>query len=384
MDSAVILSKCISLLYRESHIENLSENSADLVKTAIERITISDTDIGVGTRRNTLAALKTMIVEMCRNTVEHVYDLSELTQQVRLITNGDETLYQAITQGLEVDMAGPALKRAVTNLKKTISGFYRDERLGDLLKRASREFNFNRNSISDTSAYINTLVGELTALSTKSATKDMGLIKTLDLSDDESIAAAYSEVEASNSDGLAFRTGFVELDQATQGGPRPGDTMVISALQHEYKTGYSLSVFAHLPLFNRPRCTDPDKKPLCYRITAEDPVRNNAQFLYQLLKYEETGEAVDVKKCTVAEMSKYVKQRLSVNGYHVLIDEINPTRWTYQSIINRVIELESQGYKVEVLCIDYLSKIPTTGCTQGAMGDDMMDMLSRLRAFCSA
>jgi hypothetical protein len=42
------------------------------------------------------------------------------------------------------------------------------------------------------------------------------------------------------------------------------------------------------------------------------------------------------------------------------------------------------GYSIEVLEVDYLSKLPTTGCNQGSMGDDVMDMLSRIRAFSAA
>jgi hypothetical protein len=100
--------------------------------------------------------------------------------------------------------------------------------------------------------------------------------------------------------------------------------------------------------------------------------------------FEETGEKVDVKGVPIEDMVSYVKKRLSVNGYHVKMDEVNPTTWTYQSIISRIIELESQGYVIEVFCIDYLSKISTAGCNQGALGDDMLDLLARVRAFCSA
>ena len=110
----------------------------------------------------------------------------------------------------------------------------------------------------------------------------------------------------------------------------------------------------------------------------------NFLFLYLLLKYDETREVVNTKGVSVTEMVAYVRQRLQVNGFHILMDEINPMNWTYQSLINRVVELESKGYKVEVLVFDYLSKLPTTGCTQGSMGDDTMDMLSRIRAFCAA
>ncbi len=384
MDATTILTKSITLLYRESQLENMTENSADLIKTAIEKIPVNDIDIGIGTRRNTTALLKDFVLELCKNPPNHTYELVELCQQIRLITNGEENLYQAIYQGIESELQSAVLKRTITNLRKTVGDFFRLERTGEVLKKASRDFNFNRNKISDTNAYIQNLITELSVISSKTTAKDPGLVKTMDFADNDSLRMVFNDVSESNSEGLSFKTGFVELDEALQGGPRPGDCVITAALQHNYKTGFSLAVFSHIPIFNKPRCKDPNKKPLCYRVTCEDPLRNNAQFMYQLLKYEETNEAVDIKGIDVEEMVAYVKKRLSVNGYHVLMDEVNPSNWTYMSIINRIIELESQGYCVEVFCIDYLSKIPTTGCVQGSMGDDMLDMLSKVRAYCSS
>jgi hypothetical protein len=221
-------------------------------------------------------------------------------------------------------------------------------------------------------------------VSAKAQAKDPGIIKSMDLTDEESLRLVFSDVLSSNTDELPFMTGWQEMNTALQGGPRPGDTVVVGALQHNYKTGLSLSMFAHFAVYNKPKTKDPSKKPLIYRVSLEDPLRNNAQFLYQLLKHEETGIAVDVKGIAVEDMISYVKGRLSVNGYHVIIDEVNPLNWTYQSLFNRIIELESKGYSVEVLCVDYLSKIPTTGCVQGSIGDDVLDLLVKCRAFCAA
>lgn len=384
MDHLLILVKCITLLFRESQLENITENSADLVRTAIEKIETKEINIGVASRRSTLAALKDMVDEMCRMPASHRYEATELLQQAKLATCNDDNIYQSIVQGIENELQPPVLKRTITNLKKAIADFYRENKIGDILRRASRDYNFNRNGIRDPQAWLNNLMTEISVLTTKTTAKDHGLIKSLDLGDDESVKNVFIDVAASAGEDLSFKTGFIELDEALQGGPRPGDTIMMSALQHEYKTGMNLSLFANIAIYNVPKNKDPNKKPCCYRITGEDPLRNNAQFIYQLLKYQETGEAVDVKNITVEEMSSFVKKRLSVNGYYVLMDEVNPTTWTYQSIINRVIDLESQGYAVEVLCIDYLSKFSMEGCTQGAIGDDMMDLLSKLRAYAAA
>lgn len=384
MDSNIILVKCITLLYRESQIENNTDFSSELIKTVISKMGITDTDIGVMSRRSVAVGLKDLALEMCRNPESKVYELSEFLQQLRLLTNGDQNIYTALAQGIENELTPPVLKRTITNLRKTIGDYFREQKIGELLKRASRDFNFARQNIADIQLYVQTLISELTVVSSKTTAKDPGILKTMDFTDESSMRQVFSDVVASNTDDLPFTMGWKELNMALQGGPRPGDTVVIGALQHNYKTGLSLSMFAHTACHNKPKSKDPAKKPLIYRITAEDPLRNNAQFLYQLLKYEETGIAVDIKDISVDDMISYVKQRLSVNGYHVIIDEVNPLHWTYQSIFNRITELESQGYVVEVLSIDYLSKFPTTGCVQGAMGDDLMDLFVKLRSYCSA
>lgn len=384
MDTSVVLCKCATLLYRESQLENVVENSSDLVRTVLEKVLVSEADVGILTRRSATSSLKEMVAEMSRNPPNHQYELTEFLQQVRIVTAGDENLYNAIAQGIENELQGPILKRTITNLKKTLTDFYREQKAGDLLRKASRDFNFNRNSIQDKTAYLNNLINELTAIAAKTSAKDPALIRSMDFADEESMREVFEEVHSSASEGLAFRTGWMELDMALQGGPRPGDCLVTAALQHNYKTGSSLSLFSHFVLFNKPRCKDPNKKPLAFRITAEDPLRNNAQFLYQLLMYEETGEKVEVKNVPIDEMIAYVKKRLSCNGYHVKMDEINPTTTTYQSIINRMLELESMGYVIEIFSIDYLSKISTAGCNQGALGDDMLDLLQRMKAYCAS
>ena len=384
MDSELLLSKCITLLYRESQLENNAENSADLVKTVLEKLKIGEVSFGIQTKRDILLNLKAMATAMANNPATHVYDLPELLQQLRINTKGDDNTYAAVAQGIEPELQGGSLKRNITNLRKSLTNYYREQRTIEVFGKAYRDLTFNRHNISDLTSYVQAALNEIQVVSTPITAKDPAIIRSVDIGDDRNMEETFNRVLENNSEELVYKFGWQELNNALQGGGRAGDCIVTGALQHKYKTGTSLSMFAHVALFNTPKTKDPTKKPLLYRVSCEDPLIQNAQFLYQLLKYEETGEKVDVKVVSPAEMSAYVKKRLQVNGFHILIDEINPQLWTYQSLINRIIELEANGYKVEFLSVDYLPKIPTTGCNQGAMGDDVMDMLSRIRAYCSA
>lgn len=384
MDPNLLLSKCVTLLYRESQIENLTETSSNLVKTAVEKIVLNDKSVGLVTRKDVTAGLKAMVLEMCKNGADHIYDIVALLQQVRLIANGDEALVSAIQQSTEPELQQSAIKRTVTNLKKTVANFYRDARIKEVVMRASNEITFRPQKIENLTDYIRNHISELEVCLTKSSGKDPAIIASMNLSDPNSTREVFKSVNSSNSPELPFNTGWVELNNALQGGPRPGDTVVIGAVQHSYKTGFSLSLFANIARFNKPKTQDPNKIPMMYRISFEDPLRNNAQFIYQMLKYEETGEKVEVKGKDPDEIAEYVTKELERTGYRVLFEQVDPTKWTYQSIINRIVELESEGFQVEVLGLDYLMKVPTTGCTMGSLGDDVMDQLSRIRSFCSA
>lgn len=384
MEPDVLLSKCITLLYRESQIENLTENSADLVRTTVEKIKLTEMQVGLPQRTDATVSLKKLVLEMCQKPAATDYDPVELLQQIRIITNGDANLYQAISQGIEPELQPAVLKRTVTNIRKTIANQFRDFRTEEIVAKAYRDLTYKRNTIGSLEEYIRNLMLELEVTSTKATAKDSAIISSMKFSDDDSMQNVFSSVVASNADGLVYMTGWQEMNAALQGGPRAGDTVVVGALQHDYKTAGSLSMFAHMAVYNAPKNKDPSKKPLMYRVSFEDPLRNNAQFLYQLLKYDETRQPVDVKGLDLDEMWKYCQMRMRASGFDVLMEEVNPSNWTYQSLINRIIELESEGYVVEVLQCDYLSKLPTTGCAQGSLGDDVMDLLSRVRAFCAA
>lgn len=384
MDTNTLLVKCITLLYRETQIENNTDFSSALVQSILSGLTIDNSEIGIASRRTVSVGLKDIAESMSRKMAINGFELSLLLQQLQIATQGLEHIYTACAQGIEPELSQTSIKRTVTSLKLTLSDYLRDRKIGEILKKASRDYNFNRHLIEDVPTYLAKLTTDLAKLSTKTTTKDLGITRTLDFSSDEGALQIFNDVANSASTEMAYSTGFVELDEALHGGPRPGDQVVVSALQHNYKTGFTLSVFAGMAIYNKPKCKDPNKKPLLWRGSAEDPIRNNAQFLYQLLKYEETGMSVDVSMISVSDMKDYVVRRMTATGFSVIIDEINPLEWDYQRLFNRISELEAQGYYIECACLDYYAKIPTTGCGNGVAGDDMLDMFVKAKAFFSS
>jgi hypothetical protein len=181
-----------------------------------------------------------------------------------------------------------------------------------------------------------------------------------------------------------LKTGWQALNQALQGGFRRGEQWVLPALQHQYKTGTTLTVFKQLAIYNVPVMINPAKKPLLLRISFEDSLLSNLQFLYQNLYENEHKQKANLADVTPAQMAVYVKEKMQVTGYHVKMVRVNPSEWSYRDLINYVLELEANGYEIHGCIVDYLPMLPTTGCEEGPMGHALRDLYRRTRNFFSS
>jgi archaellum biogenesis ATPase FlaH len=207
-------------------------------------------------------------------------------------------------------------------------------------------------------------------------------VDEIDLDNVEEVAQVFKEVK-DNASGLGLlKTGYQALNRMLNGGFRRGEEVVIGALQHKYKTGFTLSLFKQIALYNEPYMIDPTKKPLLVRISFEDSAALNTQFLYTSLYENKMRQKADLSVLTETQMAQYVKDELTINGYAIKVLKIDPTQYSYRDICNKLLEYESQGYEIHLCMLDYLTMVPTTGCLQGALGQDVRDMYRRMRNFC--
>lgn len=383
MDNRTLIVKSITLLFRESQLETRTEDSSDLIKTVIEAVQTTDINLGINSERDIVSALKATVLDMCRNRSDHVYDLNGFLQTVRLNCGQDDKIYESIKQGVDQDLSDQSLKRSIVNLRKMISNHFREEKITEVLSKAAHQFKHNKDKIRDINQFIEELYAQLGPLQINNNGKDPAILSEVDIGDAQSTQSVFNEIKANNGDLGILKTGWIGINRMLQGGFRRGETCVIGALQHKYKTGFTLSLFKQIALYNTPYMLDATKKPLLLRISFEDDTANNLGFMYQSLSGT-SGHNNESSPITAEEMSEYIKNKLGINGYHTKMLRVDPTQWTYKHICNKVIELESQGYEIHCLMVDYLMMLPTTGCVIGGpIGTDKRDMLRRMRNFCS-
>ena len=394
MNNKLLLVTSITLLYRESQTQTHGEGSVGLVKQVISGIKLSDVNLGVGNERDVLQNLLNTARYMCEVPRDHQYEQTEFLQRIKLDTGDDTELYQIIADGITADLSPEATTRVCLNMKRSLHNHFREEQFGNALNAASYKFKFQRNSIGDIGKFATETISQLEPFQTDVVTKDPAIISSVNMSNKEEVEGVFNSIQEATSGESILRSGFQGLNRALDGGFRRGEEWVFGALQHDYKTGHSLSVFMDIPLFNVPVLKDPKKIPCVVRISAEDPLEQNFQFMFQRLKgieamnegktytQEEMNELL--KTVSPVEMGDYVQSKLRANGYEVFFFHVNPSMWTYRDICNKVLELEADGYEVHVMQVDYLLKFPTTGCDGKSAGEDIRNMYERIANFMKA
>ena len=383
MNSKLLLANAITLLFRESQLKTSDEKSSTLVREVIQNIQLPEVSIGFNRERDILEGLKTTALYMCETPLDYIHDASSLLQRLKINTDGDESLYSALVDGIEPILSNEDLKRVCLNVRRALNTYFKEEKLSKIIGDASATFKFGRNKITDMKKFVSELSSQLEPYMVDVLNKDPAIINEVDTSKLDQVTNIFNDVRKSTTGVGILKTGWQSINRMLQGGFRRGEEVVIGALQHKYKTGFSLTIFKQIALYNIPQMIDKTKKPLLIRISFEDNLTLNFQFLYQSLKENETGLKADLAGITDEEMAAYVQEKLSVSGYHTKFLFVNPSLWTYRDLINKIIEYESDGYEIHMLMVDYLVKLPTTGCDQGPMGTDIRNMYERLRNFCS-
>lgn len=384
MDTRTILAKIVTLIYKSRLINNLEND--DLVRTTLDTIKTDSPDfnfLGNNTVKNFKDACYVFLEE------KDIIQKEIILQQLSILLENDAKLLGVIKESIEHEHDEASNKRIVTSLVKSLNNYYRERLAIDILSKVTYDLKFNRNKISNFSDYLKTAINDLEPLTNIMSTlKDPAMVNEIDFENPDSLNTVFEEVKNLNNNKSIYKLGWQAVNKMLQGGVRRGEFITIGALQHKYKTGLSLSMFMQIALHNSPIITasEKTKKPLLLRISFEDSLTNNLQFMYQYLKATDRQHiaAKDFEKISTDEMSKYILGKLTATGFHIKMMRVDPSQWTYSSIFNKVLELEAQGYAVHLLMLDYLTLVPTVGCIQGAMGTDRKDLIRRTRNFCSA
>ena len=384
MNDLLLLVKSITLMYRESLLNMEEDSTKDLVRKVIEAIKTPEVSIGITKDLEIINALKATATEMVNHDKTHKYQKDILLQQLQVNCGADESTYESLQSGIEPEMTEDENKLTVINIRTAIATHFKHGKIEEVLSKRFSEFKFKRSGIKNINKWINTMIAELEPFQVVGQERDSAIIDEVDISDKESINRVYASIKEENEGGGGFITGFQGINGMIGGKFRLGEQWGLYGLQHNYKTGFSLTIFKQICMYNTPTLKDPKKKPLLLRISFEDSLVLNFQYLYKNMWENETGKVLskkDLAEMDIGVMTEYVTNKLSATGFHVKLLFVNPSDWTYKDICNLVLKYEAEGYEVQLVMVDYLTKISKEGCTQGATGQDVRNLFERIKAF---
>lgn len=383
MDYKLLLVQVITLLYRESQLDNRTSNSSELVGQIVASIRIPETSMETDRGRETLVGLRSTAMMMAGNPPSQDYDRTILLQRIRVNVGDEDALYQAF-EGATEDVDDPNLiKRMVLEYRSELKAYLNQNEITEIFKQASQKALFNPHTI-DWKNFVKDVIGELEPLATvQTIESNPAIVGSVDINDDEAVMALMQQAQDELSADGVLRTGWQAINRmcGDQGGFRRGEFVLLGALQHNFKTGFTLNLFKHMCIYNTPYLRDPTKKPLMVHISAENGLIDNVMQIYVSLKENETGEAVSIRGVDLAEASSYVKRRLQETGYSIRMLRVDPSLFGYRDLFDLVQKWESEGYEIHGIILDYLNMLSKRGCQQGPHGFETRDLFRRVRNF---
>lgn len=388
MNKIDILITCIVLLFREREItKDGTYDSRNLVKSILavtkpKRKELLDSDFN-----NPETPLVDLLNRMIANP-EAYDDRLNLLGELKVIFRTNTLYYDTAHDQLAAEMTDGGMKRSVTSMVNKITQYYKSATAIQKLNLLTYNLN-NGNIKKSVPDDILEILPELESLCNKTSTKDAGILNTVQLSSRDDMENIVKSLKATKEEGGILKTGWVQLNNMLQKGFRKGQMGIVCSLQHNYKSGFLKSVFMQVARYNQPQLKDPKKKPALVYLSFEDETIDTLEFMYTYLYYHENRRLPenedDLKNLSTEQIQDYVIKRLGTNGFEIFLVRADPSLWTYQNIFSLVNQYEAQGYEVQMMILDYLAILPTTGCdNSGPAGTALRDMFRRVRNFSSS
>lgn len=386
MDIRVTLSKILTLIYRTRLVNNLEND--DLIRTILGTIKTDSPEFSFG-NTNIPKNLKELCVELLED--KDPIPKEVLIPRLSIVLENDSKLLTTMKDSISPDHDDASNKRIIASLIKHLYNYHKEHQATEIISKVAYDLKFNRSKIPNFASYLQDIMAQLEPFTmAQTSLKDPALVNEVDFDNPESLNEVFQEVRNLNNNNAVYKLGWQATNRMLQGGIRRGELVGVAALEHRYKSGKSNSIFCSIATENSPIMTSKEieekRKPLLLVISFEDSTANRLQFFYQYLKAT-AGEPVsgkDIATTPTDVMRDYVHSRLTATGFSVRMRRIDPSQWSFSHLFNYILELEAQGYSIHAMLVDYLTLLPTTGCTQGAMGADKRDLVRRVHNFCSA
>ena len=370
MDKLIVLTNMIILL-----LKSKDELTISLGKKLLESLKSKIKTFNTGDIIKDLAGvIETLIV----NDVE---DIDGFVDNLNLTLSNRQDILKMIKKYKDEDL------NKNNNLKKylikTVNDYLKKEEMINLLQfnlfkvKTAASFAAIEQNLSD-------MIDTFQKLNSLKKEDDTGVVEEVDIDAEDSIALnnVVERIKQKRDDKYIYKTGWECLNTMIQGGFRLGEFTTFAGLQHNYKTGFTLTAFTQIVTLNKPIIRLDNKKPLAVLFSLEDENENVFEFIYRYLKITYDNEVIkDFATIDSKEVVEYIRNKLKQQGWSVKIIRMDPNDITWFDIKRKMEIYQLEGYDLQVVFVDYLSQIRKDGLAQGPAGSDLKDLFKKARNF---
>lgn len=316
-------------------------------------------------------------------------------QAIRMAIKDDKDLYETITYNIDPNRTTEEIENLSVEWLKLIIHFDKREDFMKEVKKTltsvaygDRHFNLAEQAtaiIQQLTPYTTAILSDNTKIGLKSPLVNGGFSTT----DIESIESAWANRQEKASPLSVLKTGYRGLNRALgpQGGFFRGDTIVLAALQHNYKSGMVNDLVMDIAHNNEPYFFTDKKRAGIIHISFENHVSDDINRIYQriyAIENKRLPSLDDIIQTDPKHVSTTINNYMGKNGFEYIYVRINPSECSYLDVLNFVREIEESGVEVHVLAIDYLITMSTRGIMAKGDGTEYQEMYRMMRNYCSA
>lgn len=376
-----LLVNCATLLCLEHRNGVSVSHSSELIGNVVEALPIPEGTIDHDHGRQTFLELRQLVIWLKSKAGADFPTDQEVLQTAQIACKEQTWLFEAIMSPLvERYPDTQSVVQIIQNLRGTLHKFLNDEIIRAIVKETSHRLMFKRD-VTDPLAEVRGLAERLEPhLKARSEMSHPAMMGRADFGDPEAMVAHFENVKESLSTDGALQMGWKGVNRmlGSVGAMRRGERVLIGGLQHNFKSGFMLSLFVHACMFNAPKLRDRTKKPLIVFFTFENQIGDNILWIYKYIKENITGEPVIDSQVNAKEAAAYVKEHLQATGFEVRMYQFDPTELTASAFTGLLDGLIAEGYEIVATFIDYLNLLSKSGIDAKVAGDDIRLLFRRV------
>lgn len=383
MTQIQIILRSITLLYFNSLLEDSVEKPSELISEVAKLIVVPKQLIG-SNEAIILDSLRRILFGMVEDPKDTEYVKAEIIANVRMACIDEPNITKFFEESLSPEYTQSELRKMCVTIQRSLIRWMRDLKIKKIHEEHYYKIVNGQATSVDMVNLARETIEKLEPYVVDTTVEDPSIVAELCTTDKEGFRKALGNVKQQETGESVIMSGWHGINRMLRNKIKRGDSIVVSALQHNFKTGFTFGLFRQFIKYNKPVMIDETKKPLAVWITFEDAIENNLRLYYATCRCnDERGyiPADEIANLSVDEMSDFIVDNLSTNGYTTKLLRVDPSDWDFRKLFAKLETYQAEGYEIHFLGIDYLYLLPTTGCVQGPAGVDVRDLFRRLRNY---